>query len=89
MRQGVRQQLVGIVVNVHPNIHREEYDDVKAIIYNCVRHGPASQNRDGHPDFRAFLLGRIAHVTTLNQSRGQRLRTLFERIDWDQEATQR
>lgn len=86
MRQGVRQQLVGVVVNVHPNIRRAEYDDLKAILFNCARHGPASQNRDGHPDFRAYLLGRIAHMTTLNPARGQRLRTLFERIEWNHNA---
>jgi RNA-directed DNA polymerase len=83
MRQGVCQQLVGVVVNTHPNIRRSEYDRLKAILYNCVRHGPASQNRDGHEDFRAYLLGRIAHVTMLNRPRGQRLRTLFERICWN------
>jgi RNA-directed DNA polymerase len=83
MRQGVCQQLVGVVVNAHPNIRRTEYDRLKAILYNCVRHGPASQNRDGHEDFRAYLLGRLAHVTMLNRPRGQRLRTLFERICWN------
>jgi RNA-directed DNA polymerase len=83
MRQGVRQQLVGVVVNAHPNIRREEYDLLKAILHNCNRHGPASQNRDDHVDFRSHLLGRIAHVAMLNASRGQRLRRQFERICWE------
>jgi RNA-directed DNA polymerase len=86
MRQGVRQQLVGVVVNAHPNLRRADYDQLKAILYNCVRDGPASQNKSSHTDFRAHLLGRIAHAAMLNAPRGQRLRTLFERIDWDWEA---
>jgi hypothetical protein len=82
MRGGVRQQLAGVVVNAHPNVPREEYDRLKATLCNCARHGPASQNRSGHADFRSYLLGRIAYVTLLNPDRGRRLRSLFDRIDW-------
>ena len=35
------------------------------------RHGPPGQNRAGHADFRAHLAGRIAHVATLNPTRGR------------------
>jgi hypothetical protein len=84
MRQGVRQQVVGVVVNARPNVRRAEYDALKAILYNCLRHGPASQNRNARPDFRAHLLGRVAHVGLLNASRGRRLRELFERVCWDE-----
>jgi RNA-directed DNA polymerase len=82
MRQGVRQQLAGVVVNAHPNLCRAEYDRLKAILTNCVRHGPASQNRDGHADFRGYLAGRIAYVQMLNAARGQRLHELYARIQW-------
>jgi hypothetical protein len=87
MRQGVCQQLVGVVVNAHPNVRRETYDCLKAILHNCVRHGPDSQNRAGHTDFRAHLLGRVAHLAQINPARGQRLRTLYEQISWTPEAT--
>jgi hypothetical protein len=80
MRQGVRQQLAGVVVNAHPNVRREEYDRLKAILTNCVRHGPSSQNRAGHEDFRGHLAGRIAYVTMLNPARGRRLHALFAQI---------
>jgi RNA-directed DNA polymerase len=83
MRQGVRQQLAGVVVNTRTNIRREDYDRLKAILTNCIRHGPASQNRDGHTDFRGHLAGRIAYVAMLNPERGRRLRGLFDRIAWD------
>jgi RNA-directed DNA polymerase len=82
MRPAVRQQLAGVVLNARPNVRRGDYDRLKAILCNCVRHGPASQNRDGHADFRAHLAGRIAHVALLNPRRGERLRTLFGRINW-------
>lgn len=83
MRRGARQQLAGVVVNRHPNLARDEFDRLKAILTNCIRHGPASQNRDAHPDFRAHLAGRVAHAAALNAARGAKLRALFDRIAWD------
>ena len=87
MRQGVRQQLVGIVVNAHLNFRRAEFDRLKAILHNCVLHGPATQNRADHADFRSHLLGRIAHVTMLNEARGRKLRDAFNRINWPDSTT--
>ncbi len=84
MHQGVCQQLVGVVVNAHPNLRRQEFDRLKATLYNCVRLGPASQDRQGHADFRSHLMGRITHVAHLNPGRGRRLRDLFARIVWDE-----
>jgi RNA-directed DNA polymerase len=82
MRPGVRQHLAGVVVNVRPNVGRAEYDRLKATLTNCLRHGPDSQNRDRHADFRASLAGRITHVARLNAARGGKLRRLFDRIPW-------
>lgn len=82
MRQGVRQQLCGVVLNDHPNIRRIEYERLKAILCNCVRHGPQSQNRDGHSDFRGHLRGRIGYVEMLNAARGRKLRAMFDKIKW-------
>jgi hypothetical protein len=77
---GRRQRVTGVVVNAHPNCARAEFDTLKAILTNCVRHGPASQDRDSHPNFRAHLLGRISHVAQLNPTRGAKLRAIFNRI---------
>jgi len=82
MRQGVRQQVTGVVVNAHPNIARGDYDKLKATLTNCVRHGPASQNRNNHPDFRAYLAGRIAHVKMVNANRAVKLQRLLEAVSW-------
>jgi hypothetical protein len=82
MRQGVRQQLAGVVVNARLNVGRDDYDLLKAILCNCVRHGPTTQNRAGHADFRRHLQGRIAHVKMLNPHRAAKLQFLFDRVDW-------
>jgi RNA-directed DNA polymerase len=82
MRSGRRQRVTGVVVNAHPNVARDEYDVLKAILHNCAKHGPATQNRDGLPDLRAHLRGRVAWVEQVNPSRGAKLRALFDRISW-------
>jgi len=82
MSRGGRQQLCGLVVNDRPNLPRDELDNLRALLFNAVRSGPESQNRDGHPHFRAHLEGRIAWVASVNSARGARLRALFERVSW-------
>lgn len=82
MRRGVRQRIAGVVINVRPNVPRATFDRLKATLHNCLTHGPASQNHHAHPDFRAHLLGQIAHVAMLHPDRGARLRAIFERIAW-------
>jgi hypothetical protein len=87
MRPGVRQHLAGIIINQHSNIPRRDFDQLKAILTNCIRTGPDAQNRAGHPDFRAHLGGRIAFVESIHAARGQRLRALFQRVPWPQELS--
>jgi hypothetical protein len=82
MRQGVRQYLAGLTANAHPNIVRADYDRLKAMLTNCVHKGPASQNREGHANFREHLAGRIAFVHMINPARAQKLRAIFARINW-------
>jgi len=82
MRQGVRQHLAGLVANERLNVRRSDFDQLKAILTNCVRLGPESQNRDGHADFRAHLNGRVGFIEHINPDKGRRLRAIFERIQW-------
>ena len=82
MHQGVRQHLAGLVTNDKLNVIRADYDCLKAILTNCIRTSPANQNREAHPDFHAHLQGRVAFVETINPAKGNRLRQLFNQIEW-------
>jgi RNA-directed DNA polymerase len=77
-----RQRVAGLVVNSTPAVPREDYDDLRALLHNCVRTGPGAQNRLGHHDFRAYLLGRIGWVGGTHPARAARLRAMFDRITW-------
>jgi hypothetical protein len=81
-RRHQRQQVAGVVVNAGSNVPREDYDRLRALLHNAARHGPASQNRAGHPQFRSHVLGRVSWVASLNPERGAKLREAFERVDW-------
>ncbi len=78
-----RQRVCGVVVNQRLNVARHEYDVLKAILHNARVHGPASQNRDRVPDFRAHLLGRISWVASLNPDRGEKLLRQFAGVAWE------
>jgi len=82
MRLGVRQRLTGLVVNQRLNVARRDLDQLKAILTNCVRLGPDSQNREAHPNFRSHLEGRVGFVEMINPAKGRRLRKIFEGIQW-------
>ncbi|GAA3573092.1 hypothetical protein GCM10022222_66720 [Amycolatopsis ultiminotia] len=77
-----QQRVAGLVVNAAPAVARAQYDELRAVLHNCVRTGPAAQNRRGHADFHAHLLGRIAWVAATNTARGAKLTALFRRIEW-------
>lgn len=80
--QSQRQELAGVVVNQRPNVRRHDFDRLKAILHDAVKHGPIAANRDGHPDFQAHLAGRVAWVRSLNAERGERLFRLLNAIRW-------
>lgn len=82
LRSHQRQTVTGVVVNEKPNISRAEFDRLKAILTNCLRYGPSTQNRGCYDDYYQHLRGCIAHVSMLNPARGQKLMNLFQSVDW-------
>ena len=77
-----RQVLTGLTVNRHLNIDRADYDRLRAQLHEAIHHGPASANRQGHPNFKAHLEGRIGHVQATNIVRARKLWLMFDRISW-------
>ena len=87
--RGSRQTVCGIVVNDHPNVPRVEYDQLRALLHNAARDGPAAHNRGAVPDFEAHVRGRIAWISAVNPLRGEKLRRMCEQVDWSGENGQR
>ncbi|MBS2936245.1 RNA-directed DNA polymerase [Nocardioides sp. J2M5] len=82
MPRAGRQRLGGLVVNDRPRVARQEVDLLRAILHNCDRFGPSTQNRDDVPAFEDHLRGRIAWVAQHDPARGARLLAAHHAIDW-------
>ena len=83
MHQHQRQKAGGVVLNSHLNFDRRDFDRLRATLFNCIKHGPASQNVSNRYDFRQHLRGKIAWVQTINPEKAKKLWKLFEQIDFD------
>lgn len=85
MRRSASQRAAGLVLNEKLNVPRAEFDRLKAVLHNCVKHGPHTQNHQGHAHFRAHLEGRVAYVCQMAPDRGAKLRQLMERVPWQED----
>jgi hypothetical protein len=79
---GRRQAVCNVVVNRAPNLARDQFDRLKAVLHQCVVHGPSTQNREGIAHWREHLQGRVAWAAQLNAAKAVRLRRLLDAIDW-------
>jgi len=77
--QAQRQTATGIVLNQKANVTRQEYQRIKAILHNCARFGSESQQGQ-QPDFHAYLRGKIAFISSINPTKGEKLKQLYQRI---------
>lgn len=77
-----RQVALGMVVNVGANVPRADYDRLRAILHDAARNGPDHANREGHPDFRAHLEGRVAWAGAGSPARAARLDRSLAAIRW-------
>ena len=84
MRQGVRQRLAGLTANRKVNVIRSDFDLLKAILSNCVRLGPASQeSREPSRLSGRILRGESGFVgSQLTRKKGFGSGGFLERIVW-------
>jgi RNA-directed DNA polymerase len=50
---------------------------LRATLFNAARFGVESQNREGRPEFRRHLEGRVAWAAALNPGVGARMKRLL------------
>ncbi|HEY8429651.1 MAG TPA: reverse transcriptase domain-containing protein [Sandaracinaceae bacterium] len=79
MGRGRRQEVTGVTVNEKLAPSREDKRRLRAILHNAAKHGLASQNRDGHPDFAAHLRGLVGYACMLEPERAAEWRARLAR----------
>jgi retron-type reverse transcriptase len=75
-----RQVVTGLVVNAAPAVPRDVVRRLRAILHRAKSEGLATQNRDGHPNFRGWVEGMIAYVGMAKPELGRRLRAALEAV---------
>ena len=74
LRQSAAQLVTGLVVNDRPGVRRSEIRKLRAILHKARVEGLERQNREGHPNFVAWLQGKIAFVEMVRPEAGSKLR---------------
>jgi RNA-directed DNA polymerase len=82
MRPSVRQHLAGLVTNQRFNVRRSDFDLLKAILTNWVRHRPENPEPRGPSSFPATSGGPDKPIESIHPEKGRRLRAIFEKIEW-------
>ncbi len=80
LRQGTAQTVTGLVVNDRPGVARAEVRRLRAILHQARIEGLERQNREGRPNFAAWLQGKIAFVAMARPELGAKLREEFLEI---------
>jgi RNA-directed DNA polymerase len=81
LRRNAAQVVTGLVVNDRPGVPRDEVRRLRAILHRAKLEGLDAQNRRDHPDFRAWLRGKIAYVGMARPEVGARLLAELDRLE--------
>lgn len=73
-RKQTRQTVTGLVVNVAPAVPRDVVRRVRAILHRAKTEGLNAQNRENHPNFRAWLGGMIDYISMVKPELGKKFR---------------
>ena len=74
------QCVTGLVVNDEPGVPRTTVRRLRAILHRARIEGLDAQNREGRPNFRAWLTGMIAYVGMVRPEVGAKLRQQLQAL---------
>jgi len=84
MRRNTSQRVTGLVTNSKPNIPREYYRKIRAIIHNCIKYGVHSQNIETDEAVcKQRLYGHAYYIFSVNQNLGNNLLELLKKVNWN------
>lgn len=80
LRKSAQQSVTGVVVNEKASLPREELRKLRAILHRAGKEGLEAQNREGRPNYRAWLAGKIAYVRMVRPDLGAKMLSEFEKL---------
>jgi RNA-directed DNA polymerase len=80
LRRNTAQVVTGLVVNDKPGVSRKEVRRLRAILHRARAEGLERQNREGRPNFVAWLAGKIAYVSMVRPDVGGKLKAQLQAL---------
>jgi retron-type reverse transcriptase len=80
LRRNTAQTVTGLVVNDKVSVSRAEIRRLRAILHRARFEGLDAQNREGRPNFRAWLEGMIAYVAMVRPEVGAKLKGQYDAL---------
>lgn len=80
LRRNAAQMVTGLVVNEHPSVRRRDLRRLRAILHRARTEGLERQNREGKPNFVAWLQGKIAYVRMSRPELGAKLQEELQKL---------
>lgn len=80
LRRNTAQIVTGLVVNERPSVRRRELRRLRAILHRARTEGLERQNRDGKPNFVAWLQGKIAYIRMSRPELGAKMQEELQRV---------
>ena len=77
-----RQVVTGIVVNLHPNLARREYDRLRAVLHDAARTGRRKRTAPASRTSGRTSSAASRGPSRCSPARGARLRAVFTQIAW-------
>jgi RNA-directed DNA polymerase len=74
LRRNQAQEVTGLIVNDRPKVPRTTMRRLRAILHRAQSQGLAAQNRDGHPNFPAWVDGMISYIAMTDPAAAARFR---------------
>jgi hypothetical protein len=70
------------LVNVKPNVKKQERRKIRAMLHKCKILGPEKCAQGSVDQLKRRLRGRIAHISSVNRQAGSKLLKEFNSIEW-------
>lgn len=78
IRAYYRRKMLGVIINQKPNVPREEYLKIRAIIHNCLTNGVQTQyeraGKSSPEELFRYLRGKTSFIMQVHREKGERLK---------------
>lgn len=80
LRRNTAQIVTGLVVNDKPTVSRSKLRQIRSMLHRAKTEGLEAQNREGHPNFQAWLDGYISLISMTRPAVAEKFRQQLDSL---------